>query len=220
MDTLELQLSPREEIGKKVKKLRRNGVTPVHLFGRGTQSTALQVETRVLRRILPRAGTNVPISVAVDGQNDKNICFVREVQRHPVTDDVLHVDFMRVDVSQRVTAEVPIILEGQSPAVEDQSGTLLQILNTVRVESLPMNMPGAFHVDISALDDFEKAIRVGALQTDEDVTILMGPEEIISTVVPPRIEEEVAEEVLEEAGEVEAAAGEPGAATEEAGEES
>lgn len=205
METLSLKLSPRTVTGKKVRTLRRDGVVPVHLFGRGIGPLALQVEAAVLRRLLPRAGRNVAIAIELEEQKGENICFVREVQRHPVTDALLHVDFLRVDVSQTITAEVPVILEGESPAVQDSGGILLQGLDSIRVESLPMNMPASFNVDVSGLDNFDKTIRVGILQAGPDVTILTAPEEMIATVVPPRIEE-VAEELEEGLGEGEEAA--------------
>ena len=117
MDALTVKLSARGVRGKKVKRLRRDGMVPVHLYGRETDSQALQVEAGVLRRLLPNAGRNVPVTVEVDGQDGDNVCFIREVQRHPVTEEVLHVDFMRVDVSRVVRVRVPVILEGEAPAV-------------------------------------------------------------------------------------------------------
>ena len=198
MDALTLKLSQRAVRGKKVKILRRNGVVPVHFYGRGTESQALEVEAGVLRRVLARAGRNVPVTVEVDGQGGENVCFVREVQRHPVTEDVLHVDFMRVDVSRLITAEVPVVLEGEAPAVRNLGGTLLQPLNTLEVESLPMNMPAVFRLDVSGLDDFEKSLRISDIQVESDVTIIRAPEEMIARVAQPKIEEEPEVEAEEE----------------------
>nr|ADI19369.1 ribosomal protein l25 (general stress protein ctc) [uncultured Chloroflexi bacterium HF0500_03M05] len=189
MDTLNLKLSPREVKGKKVKRLRQAGVVPVHFFGGDIESQALQVEARVLRRLVKSAGTNIPITVEVEGQDGENICFIREVQRHPVTEDLLHVDFLRVDVSQTVTANVPIILDGSAPAVENSGGTLIQPLQTLVVESLPMNIPAAIHVDVSDLDDFEKSIRVRDVQVSSGVTLLADLGEMITRVLPPRVDE-------------------------------
>ena len=192
MDGLTLTAVPRTVTGKKVKVLRRGGVVPIHMFGRGIESQSLQAESRILSVVLPQAGTNVPITIDVDGQDGENVCFVRQVQRHPVSEALLHVDFQRVDVSQKVTAEVPLHIEGVSPAVEDMEGTLLQTLASISVEALPMSMPASFIVDISGLDDFDKTIRVATLQTDGEVTILNDPDEMIATVVRPRVEEEEA----------------------------
>ena len=190
MDGLTLTAVSRTVTGKKVKVLRRDGVVPIHMFGRGIESQSLQADSRTLSTVLPQAGTNVPITVDVDGQDGDNVCFVRQVQRHPVSEALLHVDFQRVDISRKVSAEVPLLVEGVSLAVEEMEGTLLQTLSSISVEALPMSMPASFTVDISILDDFDKTIRVATLQTDEDVTILNDGEEMIATVVRPRVEEE------------------------------
>lgn len=190
MDALTLTAIPRTVTGKKVKALRRDGVVPIHMFGRGIESQSLQAEARVLGVLLPQAGTNVPITIDVDGADGDNVCFVRQVQRHPVSEALLHVDFQRVDITQKVTAEVPLLIEGASPAVLEMDGTLLQTLASISVEALPMSMPASFTVDISGLDDFDKTIRVASLETDDDVTILNDGDEMIATVVPPRVEEE------------------------------
>ena len=198
MDNLTLELSPRDVVGKKVKRLRRQGLVPVHFYGAGTEPLSMQVEGAVLRRVLLRAGTNVPITIDIADGGGENICFVREVQRHPVTEDILHVDFLRVDVSQTITADVPIVLEGVSPAVTDLGGTLLQILDAVQVEALPMRIPGSFTVDVSILDDFDKTIRVESLALSADATVLADPGQMIATVVRPRIEEEPVDEEEED----------------------
>ncbi|MCH8061825.1 MAG: 50S ribosomal protein L25 [Chloroflexi bacterium] len=213
MDVQSVKLSPRSVIGKKVKQLRRQGVVPVHMYGVGIESQPLQVEAGVLRRLLPQVGTNVPVSIEIDGGDGENICFVREVQRHPVTEAILHVDFIRVDVSQTIRAEVPLVLIGNAPAVR-QGGTLLQPLQRLLVEALPMNMPESLEVDVADLDDFEKAVYVSSIEVDSNVTVITESEEMIARVIPPRVEveEEVVGEELEEgeeaAEDAEAAAGE------------
>lgn len=190
MDGLTLTAVLRTVTGKKVKVLRRDGVVPIHMFGRGIESQSLQADSRTLSAVLPQAGTNVPITIDVDGHDGENVCFVRQVQRHPVSEVLLHVDFQRVDISRKISAEVPLLLEGVSLPVEEMEGTLLQTLSSISVEALPMNIPASFTIDISILDDFDKTIRVATLQTDEGVTILNDGEEMIATVVRPRVEEE------------------------------
>lgn len=190
METLSITLSPRELTGKKVSQLRRAGVVPVHFYGPGVDSASLQVEFSTLRKVLISAGRNVPITVTVDGQDGEDICFVRETQIHPVTEELLHVDFYRVDVSQTVRAEVPIILEGEPPAVLNLGGILLQPFDTLEVEALPLDMPEAFRVDVTVLEDFTSSVRIGDLEVAEGVSILRDPVEMIARVVAPRIEEE------------------------------
>ena len=200
MDVLSLNLEPRAVTGKKVKELRRQGMIPVHLYGSKLPPLALQVEAQVLLRVLPRVGTNIPLSVKTAGDGGENICFVREVQRHPVTEDVLHVDFLRVDVAQTIRADVPVVLAGTAPAVRQLGGTVLQPLQNILVEALPLDVPVSFEVDLSDLDDFEKAIYVRDISVEANVTVVTDPDEMIARVGPPRIE---VEEVEEEEGEVE-----------------
>jgi large subunit ribosomal protein L25 len=198
MDTLTLTLSPREVTGKKVKQLRREGMVPVHLYGRGVESIALQVESGALLRVLSLSGRNVPITVDIDGRDGESTCFVREAQRHPVTEELLHVDFLRVDVTRVVRAEVPVVLDGLPPAVENLGGILLQPFNTLEVEALPMDIPAAFHIDVTGLEDFAMSIRIGDIAVADNVTITRDPAEMIARVVPPRIEEEPEPEVDED----------------------
>ena len=190
METLSITLSPREVTGKKVSRLRQEGIVPVHFYGPGVDSASLQADFLTLRSVLISAGRNVPITVKVVGEDGENICFVREIQVHPVTEELLHVDFYRVDVTQTVRAEVPIFLEGEPPAVRNLGGILLQPFDTLEVEALPLDMPESLRVDVTILEDFSASIRIGDVEVAEGVNILRDPVEMIARVVAPRIEEE------------------------------
>ena len=215
MDVQTLKLDNRTVIGKKVRQLRRQGLLPVHVYGADIQPANLQVDDRTLNRLLPIVGSNIPVSVEYDGGNDENICFVREVQRHPVTDAVIHVDFLRVDVTQTITAEVPLTLTGVSPAVSQMAGTLLQNLQSLLIEALPMSMPAEIEVDISGLVDFDASLQVGDVEVPDDVTVMNDLSDSIARVAPPRLEVELEEEGLEEGEEgEETAEGEEGEETE------
>ena len=194
MDVPTLKLDQRTLLGKKVRRLRRQGVIPVHVYGAGIEPANLQVEDRTLNRLLLQVGSNIPVSVEYEGQDEESICFVREIQRHPVSETVIHVDFLRVDVTQTVAAEVPVTLVGSSPAVSQMAGTLLQNIQSLTIEALPMNMPAEVTVDISALVDFDTTLAVGDVETPGNATVLNDPEDVIVRVAPPRLEVEVAEE--------------------------
>ena len=200
METVKIKLDPRTVTGKKVRRLRRQGYVPVHLYGAGGGSTVHQVEAQVLGKVLPQVGTNVPLMVEIEGGKE-DVCFVRDVQRHPVSEDLLHVDFLRVDVSQTIQSEVPVVITGVAPAVVDIGGTLLQPLQSVVVESLPLDVPGSFLVDIGGLDDFEKAVYVRDIAVPARVTILTDPDDMLARIGAPRIEAE--DVVLEEDEELE-----------------
>ena len=190
-----ITLSNRQVVGKKVKALRREGVVPVHYYGSGIESQSLQASGAILRKVVTEAGANIPVEVVVEGSSESDICFVREVQWHPVNGTLLHVDFMHVDVTEKVTAEVPVVLTGQAEAVRELGGVLIQPFQTLPVDALPLNMPESIIVDITPLEMFGDAIRVGDLEIEEGIEILRDDDDLLVTVQEPRIEEEpVAEE--------------------------
>jgi large subunit ribosomal protein L25 len=205
-----LTLSPREITGKKVALLRREGLIPVHLYGGDGGSLSLQTSYAELRQLLPRVGRNVPVTIRVEGSDSEDICFVREVQRHPVTDALVHVDFLRTDVSRKIIAEVPVVLEGVPPAVSLQAGTLIQNMLTLSIEALPLDMPVSLNVDVTFLEDFDTTIHVSDIVVAESLTVMSAGDSLVARVAPPRVEvEEVTE--AEEGVEGEEADGADGA---------
>lgn len=196
-----LTLSPRTVLGKKTARLRRSGEVPVHLYGLDKEPLALQTPYGELRRLLPRVGLNIPVAVSVEGAEGQDICFVREVQRDPVTDEVIHVDFLRTDVDRRIRADVPVVLEGTAPAVTMMAGTLIQNMLTVSVEALPLDMPASLPVDVSTLVDFDTTIHVSDITCDEGVAVVSAGADLVARVAAPRVEVEAADEALAEEGE-------------------
>ena len=191
MDGLSLTVLPREITGKKVSTLRRDGITPVHLYGSGIESQSLQADTAIIGKVITQAGTNVPINVVIEGQDSENICFVREVQFHPVTERLVHVDFIKVDITKTIRADVPIEIEGLAPAVRNLGGTLLQPLQSVTVEALPMDIPISYTLQADILVDFETNLYVRDLEISDTVEIINDDDDLVAGVVAPRIEREI-----------------------------
>ena len=191
MESLSLQTEPRSVIGKKVKVLRRLGLTPIHVYGRGIEPVALQADTATVRKIVSQAGSNIPVTV--EGEGDSRFAFIREVQRHPITGDVLHVDFLQVPLTETIRSEVPVYLIGEAPAVRFMDGALNQALNSLQVESLPLAVPQFVEVDVSSLEDFERSIYVSDISLGDQVTILNDPEELVARVNAPAAAVEEAE---------------------------
>ena len=204
-DAAEIKLNNRSIFGKKVANLRKDGIMPVHLYGGDSGSLSLQGDSAEINKLLPRVGLNIPVSVVVEDGEAGEICFVREVQRHPLTQDILHVDFMRVDVKSKITASVPIEIVGDSPAVRLSGGTLILNLQLINVEALPLNVPEKFTIDITPIEDFETAIHVSDIVVQDDVTITNPSDALVARVAPPRVElEPVSDEAPEDAeGEIE-----------------
>jgi large subunit ribosomal protein L25 len=201
---VELDVTTREVLGKKVKAMRRGGVTPANIYGSGVASRAVQVPSDELMRVLTEAGRNELVYVSLDGEERPT--FIHEVQRNPVTDLILHVDFLQIDLTRRVKIDVPIHLTGVAPAVDTHQGILVQSLDHVTVEALPTEVPSEFEADVSVLKEIDDALHVSDLTAPEGVEILTDGEQMFAKVAPPVVEvveEPIGEELLEgEEGEV------------------
>ena len=205
VDRITLKLEPRTTLGKKVESLRRAGVVPVHLYGPGIESRSLQCQVRELTGTIARAGRNTPVTITVEGQSDKFLAFIREIQRDPVNGDLFHVDFLRAEETQRVSAEVPLVLVGESPAARETSRIVVQQRRVITVEALPLDMPHDLTVDLSSLTQPDGIIRAGDVDLPTEATLLTDADEVIIRLEAPRVEV-VAEaapvaEAAEEAGE-------------------
>ncbi len=201
-DTLTISLDPRTVIGKKVKNLRKSGIIPVHLYGQGADSQALQCEAKTLYRLLSEAGMNTPITVTIPGQEEQRLTFVREIQWDPVKGELLHVDFLNVDVANEITAMVPIVLTGEAPAVQTTpDASVGQLLREVEVRALPLDVPSEFAVDLGMIVEPGDVIRLSDLTLPDRVSYLTDPDEVIVRIEIMRIEVEEEEEEPLEMGE-------------------
>ena len=186
-DRLTLELQPRNTLGKKVRSLRRAGVTPVHLYGPGIDPLSLQCESRTLIRALAQAGGSTAISITVEG--DEHLAFVREVQWDPIRGDLFHVDFLRAEATQLSSAEVSLVLIGDSPGARQVNGTVAQQLRSLSIEALPLNMPQELSVDISSLTQPDSVIRAGDVPLPANSTLLTDPESIVVRIEVSRTAE-------------------------------
>lgn len=194
-DPLLLNLERRSTLGKRTRYLRREGTVPANVYGRGRESVAVQGLLREFRRVFREAGANAIVNVAIEGELTPRQVLLRDVQRHPVTGDILHIDLYQVDLQRRVHASVPLTFVGVSEAVH-LGGVLVHTLDSVQVEALPDAVPSHFDVDLSRLVSFGDAIHVSDLTPPLGVRILTEPLTVIASMSAPRVaEEEVAPEV-------------------------
>lgn len=200
-EAISLELTPRDVLGKKVKQLRREGIIPVHLYGPSVDSRPFQCEAPKLIDVLARAGGNTPITITILGGQESHLAFAREIQWDPRRDDVLHVDFLVALATRPVSAQVPIVLVGESAAARAAGGTVMQQLRTLDVEALPLEIPGELEVDLAQLTEADGVIRAGDISLAVNVTMLTDPEEVVVRIEMPRA-----------AVEAEAVEAEPGAA--------
>ena len=199
----ELKVAPRELLGKKVKVLRRQGVTPANIYGSHVESQSIQVSTEELRHVLKTAGRNDIVYLRLDGDEPRPT-FVRDVQQNPVTDAILHVDFLQISLREKVKADVPLHLVGMAPAVDTYQGILMHGLDHVTVEALPTEVPSFIEVDVTTLAEINQALHVSDVPVPEGVTMLTDLEQVIAKVAPPAVEPEPEVEEEEEAVEGEA----------------
>jgi large subunit ribosomal protein L25 len=198
-DRLELGVSTREVLGKKVRFLRREGITPANIYGHGVDSLSVQVATHDLAHAIKVAGRNTMLQLHVEGEKNVRPVFVHHVQRDPLNDDLLHVDFYQVSMKEKIRLEVPIVVVGEAPAVDVYHGILLQNTTSVAIEGLPGEMPPYIEVDVSGLAEIDDTIHIKDLPVSDALTLLVDPELVVVKVSPPRVEEVVAEEEVEAA---------------------
>lgn len=202
MADLQLKVDPRTVTGKKVKALRRQGIIPAHLYGRDTESLSLQTEKQTIISLLRTASRNAIIDLQINGEGEARPVVLRSVQRNPVTDELVHIDFFQISLTELLRAEVPLVIVGQAPAVSVHSGVLLQNLDRLEVEALPTEIPEQIEVDVSELEVLDAAIFVRDLTIPPNVEVLADPAQLVAKVEPPKIAAEIeAEEAaaLEEA---------------------
>lgn len=211
MEQLELRTTKRDILGKKVRFLRREGKTPVHVFGHGIESLALECDSAGLQQVLARAGQTRLINLKIDGEKRPRAVMVREIQQDYLKGDLLHVDFYQVQMAEELRVEVPIVLVGEAPALKLKENMLEHELNSLSIQCLPANIPNSIEVDVSSLEEADQAIRVRDIVPGEGITILNDQELMIARITIQRVveeEEPVEEEVAEETPEAEAEAGE------------
>lgn len=203
MDSLTLPASKRDIVGKKTRFLRRQGITPAHLFGHNLKSLPLQCNTIELQHIIAHAQTTRLIDLEIEGENDPRSVVIREIQRAEPGGQLLHVDFYQVKKTEKITVDVPIVLVGEAPALKEKGTLLTTGVTSLSIECLPTKIPSQIEVDISSLEEVEQAIRVSDLTLPPDITVITDPDQLVVKVSQAAIEmvEEVRAEAEEEAAE-------------------
>ncbi|MCL4707253.1 50S ribosomal protein L25 [bacterium] len=182
-----LNVEVRNETGKQIaKRIRRDGKVPGIYYIHGENPISFSVDAKELRTALTHKSSILDVNL---GQAEPAKCIIREVQWHPVSGVPLHVDLMGVRLTEEVTVEVPILLVGSAAGAKD-GGTLQQILRTLEIKCLPLDIPETINVDVSNLN-IHDAIYVRDLKY-EKIEILNDLEQIVVSVLAPRLEEAAA----------------------------
>jgi len=205
VEDLRLKATQRDVLGKKSRFLRRQGITPTHLYGNNIKSLALQCDAAELQHLLALAGRTRLISLEVDGKQARSV-FVREIQRDEVSRQLLHVDFYQVRKGEKITVDVPIVFVGEAPAMKEKGRMIAHGITSLSIECLPDSVPPQIEIDLSPLEDLEQAIHVKDIVLGADITVNADPEQLVVKVSEAVVKEVVEEVVAEVEEEVEAEA--------------
>jgi large subunit ribosomal protein L25 len=190
-EKVKLEVEKRKVIGKKVKLLRRDGLLPANIYGKKTKSLAVQLPAKLFLSVFKEVGESGLLDLKVGGEDAARPVLVHDVHFHPVSNEPLHVDFYQVDLKEKVITKVPVEIIGESPAIKEKIGILIQPLSEVEVEALPGDLPEKIEVDISGLKAVDETITVDQVKAPQGVQILTEAKEVLAKIEPPVTQEEI-----------------------------
>ena len=203
MSRPKLSVQPRSVHGKEVSKLRKSGTLPAVVYGAGVESQSVAVDAREFEVLRRHAGRHAVVDLQMDGAKPLPV-LLHAIQEHPVSRKTLHIDFLAVNMDEERTMDVPLVIVGESEAIERLGGVLLHLRDAVVVKAKPDDIPSGIELDITPLVDFETTLHVSDLKMPDGVTLVTDEGEALARVQAPRVEE-VEEPVAAEEGEGEGA---------------
>lgn len=179
----------REVPGKKASALRADGFIPAELYGSGVENIHLSVNAKEFKKALTDAGESTIVNLSV--KDAVHPVLIHDYQKNSITGEFLSVDFHKVNMSEKITTDVPLTFVGESSAVKSLGGILVRSMDEVEVEAFPADLPHELTIDISSLDELGKSLYVKDIVISGKFEITVDPETVIATVTAP--EEEVVE---------------------------
>ena len=190
MEKLNLRVEKRTLYGRKVKKLRQQGILPANLYGKKIKSQALQVNMKDFLTVFKKSGETALVQLIMAKRQKPCSVLIHNPQVNPVSDEMLHVDFRQVDLTEKVQVEIPVELIGEAPGVT-KGGILIQLLNEVEVEALPADLPDKFEIDVSKLEEIGQSKSIKDLKVDKKkINVLVDNNQLIVKIEEPKKEEE------------------------------
>lgn len=200
---ISLSAKIRKTQGKKVKNLRQKGILPAVLYGPKIKNENLEVSLKEFEKVFQEAGESTLISLETDSKKEYSV-LIHDVKYDPLTDKPIHIDFYQPSLTEEIEVKVPIVIEGEAPAVKTLGGTLVKSIAEIEVKALPQNLPKEIRVNVAGLETFEDNITIKDLKLTQGVKIARDPEEIVVYVAPPeKVEEELEKPIEEKVEEVE-----------------
>jgi large subunit ribosomal protein L25 len=189
---MQLNATTRQILGKRTRRLHREGKLAAVVYGHNTAATPLVLDRLEFQKVFTKSGRTHLLDLVVDGDRTEKV-LIREIQTHPRRLGPIHVDFYQVSLEETITVEVPVHLVGESAAVKRGDADILQPIHAVRVECLPTDIPEAFEVDLTPLEEIESELRISDLSVPKGVTVLIDADELVVKIVHKRelkVEEE------------------------------
>ena len=213
-DKITLQASKRIITGSKVKNLRKDGLIPANVYGKGVKSQSIKINAKDFNKVLEKAGETSIVDLTIEKEAKPRPVLVKNPQLHPVTDEYLHVDFRQVDLTQAISVNVPVELIGEAPAT-NKGGILLQLTEEIEVEALPSDLPDKFEVDITGLEEIGQSISLKEIKVGSKVKLVSEDLEALLVKIEEPAKEEEVKPVEEEVAEGEEAGVKEGETKEE-----
>ena len=199
---LTLSAKKRKDTGKKVKKIREQGMLPGVLYGPKIESQPLEIDLKEFEGVYREAGESSLISL--DLAKEKFLVLIHAVEIDVLSQKAIHVDFYQPRLDEEIEAMIPLVFEGEAAAVRDLGGTLVKNIHEVEVKALPQNLPHEIKVNIDKLKTFEDSVLIQDLSLPQGVKVLKEADEAVVFVASPeKIEEELAKPIEEKVEEVE-----------------
>ena len=199
---IELKAKIRKDTGKKVEKIRKQGMVPGVLYGPTIKSQSLEIDLKEFEKIYKEAGESSLISLTLAKENF--LVLIHAVEINALSQKPIHVDFYQPRLDEEIEATIPLVFEGEAAAARDLGGTLVKNIHEVEVKALPQNLPHEIKVNIDKLKTFEDSILIQDLPLPQGVKVLKEADEAVVFVASPeKIEEELAKPIEEKVEEVE-----------------
>ncbi len=210
MPEIKLTAQKRTLVGKKVKKLRKEGLIPANIFGKKIKSQSLSLDKKEFEKVFEEVGETRIVNLEVEGEKEGRPVMIQNLQKNPVTEEILHADLRQVILTEKVTADIPVEMTGEAPAAEQKLGILIQNISEIEVEALPLDLPEKFVVDVSGLVNVGDEILVESIKIDKSKVELKIDANQVVVKIEPLAKEEVAPPPAEEVVGEEAGEGAPG----------
>lgn len=172
-----LQAERRTITGKAVRHLRQQGVLPANVTGHHMEPLAIQVKAVEVDKLLKAYGRTTVIRLSIAPKNEQQTAMIGHVQRDPISGAIKHIDFLVVQMNEKMRAKIALHPTGVAPAVKANVGILLQMVNQIEVEALPNDLPAAIEIDISGLANVDDTVYARDLKVPANVTLLGEPDE-------------------------------------------